>query len=289
MSFKLSDLDKHSYEWLKKSDLYESIKSNEENEEDKFLSGITCSEDSKDIKEFLNVGKFWIVNFYPLKFYNLLFETKPVEYLTELFEETPDPFYNMLIECLFSAEKNLGNIIGKNGRLDFLIWYNENTYGWYESIAINIAENGHLECLIYAYKNGCIFGKQVCIKAAENGHLECLKYGHENGSPWNKDVCYFSSRSGHLECLIYAHENGCPWDKFTYSAASKKGHLECLIYAHKNKCPSDKNTCKYAAINGHLECLKYAYENECFIDIKNLLKECKDEKILEYLNSISIF
>ena len=92
MSFKLSLLDKEEYAWLKNSDFYLSFEKDEEDEEEdeeeakekgkekeneKELKGVIfCSENTNSIKEFLKVGKFWIVNYYPNKFYDLLFKNK---------------------------------------------------------------------------------------------------------------------------------------------------------------------------------------------------------------------
>ena len=95
MLFNTSILENEDYTWLKKSSFYENINT-EENEEIEFF---ICSSSTNDIKEFLEIGKIWIVNYYPPQFYDLLFNNtvKSIECLKELFLQTHYPFYNFLI------------------------------------------------------------------------------------------------------------------------------------------------------------------------------------------------
>ena len=88
-----------------------------------------CSENTKDINLFLDISDLWIVYFYPIKFYDLLFKTRPVGYLEELFKNTKNTFYNFLILILTVKKDNLLNTILKEGRLDLLIWSHKN-YEW---------------------------------------------------------------------------------------------------------------------------------------------------------------
>ena len=73
---KLSILNEKEYEWIKKSEFYTSLieKNNEEEEqkeEKEELNIKICSENTEDINLFLDIGNFWMVYFYPIKFYNL--------------------------------------------------------------------------------------------------------------------------------------------------------------------------------------------------------------------------
>ena len=240
---KLSDINDEKYNWLKDSVFYESLVINHDEEEDKDeeekeLSIYLCSKYTNDFEEFLIVGRFWIVNYYPLEFYKLLKNSSDSNYILDaIFNETNKPFYKFLKESLLILKKNLCTFICK---------FNEDN----ENI---------LNYLIYAHENGCPWNENTCEYAAKNGHLECLKYVHDNSigvsCPWDEYTCSYAAKNGHLESLKYAHENGCPWDEDTCSYAAKNGHLKCLIYAHENGCPWDEDTCSDAALNGWVECL----------------------------------
>ena len=300
-TFNLALLETNEYKWIKNSEFYNSLNINE-NEKITFY---ICSENTEDIEEFLTVGKIWIVNFYPPKFYYLLLKTNPIQFLNEIFLETHNPFYTFLISCLnihtekdnmkykksqkpLPKKERLMNTISREGRLDFLIALLEINYPLNKNMCVAAAINGHLKYLIYIKENGCPWDSKTCSSAAFGGHLKVLKYAHENGCPWDKDTCYNASGNGSLKCLIYAHENDCPWDQNTCSRASGNGSLECLIYAHENGCPWDQTTCISASKNGHLECLKYAVENKCPINIsdcKYYSKERNHTEIFNYLQS----
>ena len=121
MSFKLSLLEQKEYNWTKNSDFYVLLNNTEQKREENFdnikntiekyvgntgedfdnlennteknkkntteekqesnLYGIICSENTDDINLFLNVGKFWMVKYYPFTFFTLIHRIKTKKYL----------------------------------------------------------------------------------------------------------------------------------------------------------------------------------------------------------------
>ena len=129
---KLSDLYSNEYEWVQKSDIFQML-SNDETEFNVYI----CSKNTTNIEEFLKVGNFWIVNYYPINFYILLFKNinYSIQILNNLFENIKEPFYKFLEESLLIENNNLCFFITnyKEERLDYLKYAHKNDYPWDET------------------------------------------------------------------------------------------------------------------------------------------------------------
>jgi len=146
-----------------------------------------------------------------------------------------------------------------NGRLEILMWLNENNYPIdYDVVYLYASANGYLEILKwvkkYALPNNFLF----CSCAAQFGHINAFKWLRENNCPWNECICSIASQFGHFEILKWARKNGCPWDKSVCENAVIIGHLEMLCWIRENNCPWDEAKCIDLAIkNGHTQILHW--------------------------------
>ncbi len=69
---KLSKLEEKGYEWLKDSDVYNSLDPEDTDE----IDFIYCSDQEENIYLFLNVINLWGVNFCPLEFFDLFIKER---------------------------------------------------------------------------------------------------------------------------------------------------------------------------------------------------------------------
>lgn len=282
---KISKLDEKEFSWLKDSDFYGSLDLDDPEEE---ITIDYCSINENDINLLLDISHLWGVNFYPVKFFTLLFKTLPEKKLKEFYELTHSKFHKFLLEII-----KLDKVDRKHELCDKSV------------------ENGYLDCLIYAYRNRCFWYKGTCAIASKHGNLNCLKFLRENNCPWNEYTAFYAAGYDRLDCLKFCYENDCPlnkeifvwsvgkgkmysiendlkedekatgsieclkylylisqnsnftWDEDTTACASYTGNLDGLVFAHENGCPLSRSACDFAAKNGHLLCLKYSHEQGC--------------------------
>lgn len=67
----IKDLNSPEYQWLKKSEFYESLDLDEDDEE---IDLKICSVNTSNIKIFYEITEFWGVYYYPKELYSLLFK-----------------------------------------------------------------------------------------------------------------------------------------------------------------------------------------------------------------------
>ena len=284
MNFTLDLLKKDKYNWLKKSDLYKSLIENSSDEENSTIINETldlkfCSKFTNNIKEFLEVSKFWMVTYYPKKFFDILHENpiESIKYLIEIYEETKDDFYNILIKSLkinilevskFICSIPQGKFIQK--RMDYLIWTYEldekysSMYSnkfWKDYACNLLAKYNNLEGLKYLVNKGYKVDKISFEIAIQYGNFEIFKYLRNTLKNIKSNICKLASYYGHLNILKYAYEHKYKFGEYSLYNAARNGHLECLKYIHKNGGICAPLTVYMAVKNGHLNCVKYLYEN----------------------------
>ena len=93
MSFKISDLEKEEFLWLKNSSFYNNL----DFQDTMYVDIIVCSIYEKDINLVLKTINFWGVKHIPHEFLNMLVNEKPLKILKHLWEVTNDHFYKFLI------------------------------------------------------------------------------------------------------------------------------------------------------------------------------------------------
>jgi hypothetical protein len=252
-----------NYDWIKNSELYDSLAEMYESEGKNFFIDERMFEfphtllDSNIRKVLDNIRFFGIEDERILyECFEFIIDYNTDDKLKDDFPELRSIFNNETHDKPYKAVKN--------GDLFSLMYIYKYNFDFDVKIHSELCRYGHLKCLKFVHSTGCIGDKFSCILAAENGHLECLQFCHENGCEWDKLTCEGAALNGHLECLKYAHENGCEWDEWTCKFAAKNGHLECLKYIFETACKLPDNLIYYIMDQENeksIECLKYINEH----------------------------
>lgn len=196
---KFSKLEKDKYSWLKKYDFYENLD----------LDGgsfkiIYCSKYTKNINLFLDVAAIWEVSYYPIEFFKLLLDTKPLEKLETLYSNTnyQNNIYKFFIQILKTNRKKLSYISIEWDRIDALSYFIKSE----EDLSLYAIKYNKPKCLEYLLKNSIENDIYSLLKlAASSGSIECLKVMSKNII--NSDIINDADKWGRFKCIKYIYMN----------------------------------------------------------------------------------
>lgn len=244
--FKFKYLDRPKYSWMKNSHLFNIIKDDfiTEEELNEELPYDFCSEDCKDINNYINVIRQWEVESFPRSFFLLLSKTLPIKQIEEILEQGEDPKIMLIYDFCLQYESDNSELISRSiyeERLDFLSFLLESFDKQYTIyLCLKAARNKSKKVLEFLYNNCSSKPKQVvgeiCDNAAINNSVECLQYIHKKGIKLNKSLITLCINNGSYECLVYIYENGVKFDEFNNAVRlDTPEKFRCMRYFEKRK------------------------------------------------------
>ena len=260
----LSILDKEEYSYLKKSDLYNTLKSSEDEEEEELLLKI-CPINTKDFKLFIEVLNFWDPYEYPDEFFDLLLNKKLLKnnkiVVNDFVLLNQSNRYNFFLEILNCDNKINNNkfslLSASYGYIDFFKYLFKNKYKIDINITKESAKNGHLTYLKYINKYVSYESyTQALIETVSNDRIDCLKYLYEDLMYKYKCENIKDLRLKILDCIIVKDSIKC---------------LEYLEYLLKYDKDNISFLIKQSVNYGSIKCLKLFLNNYILEFPENIL------------------
>lgn len=309
--------------WLKSSELYETLKENDKENEsfiytDKFDKKIVLDNVNK-LSKYLEIFRFWLVKECPFKIYKYILKNKKIININELKKIFYDLSFINEIELLVNTKKkDLVLEAVKHGYLHLLKYLYEKKYIFYEKACEIASEKGYLEILKFLYKINCKFNEWTITYAVKFRHYHCLKYLLSNGEfNQSKYILYYAIDNNDLDSLKLAIEYEIYVDpdcvlnsvkninilkylmennhKFKYNDGQEYikenicnrcisyGNLETLTYLFNKGYYVTCFTCYLAGLYGKLDMLIFLHENGCPWD-KSTTKFSKQFNHIECYN-----
>ena len=241
-------------EFLKKSELYKNISSDETIHVPKKLYCQSIQVNNiNDLINITHVMRYWMVNQLPQEVINYLTNNSDCELdfvyydLSNTFKDFPSIDLMRALTLKDDREKicclaECGAIEQIKPMIDNgydLKKTNESNYWcyWYENLSYLAAKNNHLKCLEFLHNHGCIIDSKTMNVAIENNNLEIIKYLNSKGI----DVCINSILSqNNLQLLkrVFDLNLCCNKNINTYrlSDIMKNNKYNCLKLLIDNEC-----------------------------------------------------
>lgn len=286
-------------EFLKNSDLYDTICSINQDTEDflfpidkKYFKEKSEINSLKQLTELLQVLRYWMVREPPFTIYDFVKKNNELNY-DEILETFYDFFVIDEIKILIKNRENcVHDIEYEDYSKDQIIWKYIiedaikkdyiNILRYYTFCLDNELENiesvisfdeedfmyiavkyDSIKCLKFIIDMADDIEDYLYDVCAKYGSINCLEFIHNNVDGLEADLSEFSqicAENGSLNCLKFSFENNFNWDEKTTYEAARKGRLDCLEFAHKNECELSEMVIFASAVNGHLDCLKYSFD-----------------------------
>lgn len=270
-------LDDYQYQWIQKSNLFNTLYSINYEELTDLIELPICQECEKNIPIILNVIKYWDVTYLPITIlHSIRHYDDKIQSIIDHYSNEERPFYDFFINIqnvpsdLFYEKMIIYN------REDILNYANHYHYKFDKKILIQAVQNGWLTSLIYLHSHNLLnqcYNKLVTT-AIKYGQLDCLIYLHREKNYLLTGYLLTAIQFGQMHCFKYLYENGCQLDELCIIGAIYNDDVICLQYLHENNCPCNPLSYQFAKQFKKSKSLEYIQNN--MLSIMNQIDETDD-------------
>lgn len=261
-------LDDYQYQWIQKSNLFNTLYSINYEELTDLIELPICQESETNIQIILNVIKYWDVTYLPITIlHSIRHHDDKIQSIINHYPDEERLFYDFFINVQNVPSDIFYEKMIIYNREDILYYANHYHYKFDKKILIQAVQNGWLTSLIYLHSHNLLnqcYNELVTV-AIQHGQLDCLIYLHIKK---NYSLTVYHSniaiKYGQLNCLIYLNEHSyMNYELTNLLIAIQFGQMHCLKYLHENGCQLDELCIIGAIYNDDVTCLQYLHENNC--------------------------